>query len=77
MAPTLRNIAITGPYMHDGSVATLGEALDRYAGEDEESSPGLAGSWIPHDSGQSGGFDPRFWNRLDGSGVIAEGGVEE
>ncbi|MFN8644702.1 MAG: di-heme enzyme [Candidatus Binatia bacterium] len=29
-APTLRNIAITGPYMHDGSVATLPEVLDHY-----------------------------------------------
>jgi cytochrome c peroxidase len=27
----LRNIAITGPYMHDGSKATLGEVLDHYA----------------------------------------------
>jgi hypothetical protein len=30
-APTLRNIAVTGPYMHDGSVATLEEAIDHYA----------------------------------------------
>lgn len=30
-APTLRNIAVTAPYMHDGSVATLSEALDHYA----------------------------------------------
>lgn len=30
-APTLRNIALTAPYMHDGSVATLSEALDHYA----------------------------------------------
>lgn len=29
--PTLRNIAITAPYMHDGSIATLGEVLDHYA----------------------------------------------
>jgi cytochrome c peroxidase len=29
--PTLRNIALTAPYMHDGSVATLGEAIDHYA----------------------------------------------
>lgn len=28
--PTLRNIALTGPYMHDGSIATLQEVLDRY-----------------------------------------------
>jgi len=30
-APTLRNIAVTAPYMHDGSVATLEEAIDHYA----------------------------------------------
>ncbi len=29
--PTLRNIAVTGPYMHDGSIATLDEVLDHYA----------------------------------------------
>jgi cytochrome c peroxidase len=27
--PTLRNVAITAPYMHDGSVATLEEAVER------------------------------------------------
>lgn len=26
--PGLRNVALTAPYMHDGSVATLGEAVD-------------------------------------------------
>jgi cytochrome c peroxidase len=30
-APTLRNIAVTGPYMHDGSAATLDDVLDHYA----------------------------------------------
>jgi cytochrome c peroxidase len=30
-APTLRNIAVTAPYMHDGSIATLGGVLDHYA----------------------------------------------
>jgi cytochrome c peroxidase len=30
-APTLRNIAVTGPYMHDGSIATLDEVLDHYS----------------------------------------------
>jgi cytochrome c peroxidase len=29
--PTLRNIALTAPYMHDGSVATLSDAIDHYA----------------------------------------------
>ncbi len=30
-APTLRNIAVTAPYMHDGSIATLAEVIDHYA----------------------------------------------
>jgi len=30
-APTLRNIALTAPYMHDGSLATLEEVVDHYA----------------------------------------------
>ncbi len=28
--PTLRNVALTAPYMHDGSLATLDEVLDHY-----------------------------------------------
>ncbi|QQR87426.1 MAG: cytochrome-c peroxidase [Flavobacteriales bacterium] len=34
--PTLRNIAVTGPYMHDGRFATLQEVIDHYneGGED-------------------------------------------
>lgn len=30
-APTLRNISVTAPYMHDGSIATLDGVLDHYA----------------------------------------------
>jgi cytochrome c peroxidase len=29
--PTLRNVALTAPYMHDGSIATLAEVIDHYA----------------------------------------------
>jgi len=29
--PSLRNIAVTAPYMHDGSIETLEEVLDHYA----------------------------------------------
>lgn len=29
--PTLRNLLFTGPYMHDGSMATLSEIIDMYA----------------------------------------------
>jgi cytochrome c peroxidase len=30
-APTLRNVALTAPYMHDGSAATLDDVIDHYA----------------------------------------------
>jgi cytochrome c peroxidase len=30
-APTLRNVAVTAPYMHDGSIATLREVVAHYA----------------------------------------------
>ncbi len=30
-APSLRNVALTAPYMHDGSVGTLDEVLEHYA----------------------------------------------
>jgi cytochrome c peroxidase len=30
-APTLRNVSVTAPYMHDGSVATLSDVIDIYA----------------------------------------------
>ncbi len=29
-APSLRNVALTAPYMHDGSIATLAEVVDHY-----------------------------------------------
>jgi cytochrome c peroxidase len=29
-APSLRNIAVTAPYMHDGSIATLQEVIEHY-----------------------------------------------
>jgi cytochrome c peroxidase len=37
--PTLRNIAVTGPYMHDGSIATLDEVLDHYAAGGRTANP--------------------------------------
>jgi len=39
--PSLRNIAVTGPYMHDGSVSTLEEVIDIYdeGGRNIESGP--------------------------------------
>jgi cytochrome c peroxidase len=29
--PSLRNVAVTAPYMHDGSIATLEEVIRHYA----------------------------------------------
>jgi cytochrome c peroxidase len=29
--PTLRNVALTAPYMHDGSLARLQDVIDHYA----------------------------------------------
>jgi cytochrome c peroxidase len=47
--PTLRNIAVTAPYMHDGSVATLADVLDHYASGGHAISTGpLAG--VGHDN---------------------------
>jgi cytochrome c peroxidase len=34
--PTLRNIALTAPYMHDGSLRTLEEVIDHYAAGGED-----------------------------------------
>jgi cytochrome c peroxidase len=44
--PTLRNIAVTAPYMHDGSIATLEEVIDHYA------EGGRAGARNPLRSGE-------------------------
>jgi cytochrome c peroxidase len=38
--PTLRNVALTAPYMHDGSLKTLKDVVDFYAGGGN-SNPGL------------------------------------
>ncbi|MEX1132039.1 MAG: cytochrome-c peroxidase, partial [Flavobacteriales bacterium] len=29
--PSLRNVALTAPYMHDGTMATLDDVLDHFA----------------------------------------------
>jgi cytochrome c peroxidase len=58
-APTLRNIAVTAPYMHDGSIATLSQVLDHYAagGRTIESGPNAGiGSANPFKSNFVRGF---------------------
>ncbi len=61
-APTLRNIALTAPYMHDGSVATLEGVLAHYAagGRTITTGPNAgAGSTSPHRDPGIRGFVPR------------------
>ena len=38
-APSLRNVAVTAPYMHDGSIATLSDVIDHYAAGGRAPSP--------------------------------------
>ncbi len=58
--PSLRNVALTAPYMHDGSLATLEEVLDHYA---------LGGS--PNDSAQSALIRPTPLNPLERADLLA------
>lgn len=66
--PTLRNIAVTGPYMHDGSIPTLEGVLDHYAagGRTIESGPNAG---IGHDNPNKdqliGGFTLSAQDRAD------------
>ena len=51
-APTLRNIALTAPYMHDGSIATLEEVIEHY----KAGGRAIAEGNNPHKSGFIKGF---------------------
>lgn len=58
--PTLRNIAITGPYMHDGSFATLTDVIQFYmAGGHEITEGDYAGDgrYNPYKNGFVSGFN--------------------
>ena len=50
--PTLRNIALTAPYMHDGRLATLSAVLDHYS-DHVQNSPTLSHELV---SAQAGGL---------------------
>ena len=45
--PSLRNIAVTAPYMHDGSIATLQEVLNHYVAGSRAPNPRLSESIKP------------------------------
>jgi len=57
--PSLRNIEVTFPYMHDGTVATLSDAIDHYAAGGRTITSGVnagVGSANPYKSALIGGF---------------------
>jgi cytochrome c peroxidase len=58
--PSLRNVALTAPYMHDGSFDTLEEVLDHY----------MAGGW-PADPGQDPRIGPLPISRDDRDAILA------
>ncbi len=67
-APTLRNIALTAPYFHDGSAATLDDVIDHYAagGRTIESGPNAGvGSDNPFKSELVTGFTLSASERAD------------
>lgn len=58
-APTLRNVALTAPYMHDGSIATLEDVIEHYAagGRTISAGPYAGIGWTnPHKSPRVQGF---------------------
>jgi cytochrome c peroxidase len=66
--PSLRNAAAGAPYMHDGSIATLGEAIDHYAagGRTIASGPYAGdGSTSPYRDPQIHGFRITAQDRAD------------
>lgn len=59
-APSLRNVEVTGPYMHDGSIATLEEVLDHYAAGGRNITSG------PHaGDGRANPYKNDFINQID------------
>ena len=58
-APTLRNITLTAPYMHDGRFQTLEQVLDHYSDHVQMASPGLDNNLI------QGLNNPPFGTHMD------------
>ncbi len=64
-APTLRNIALTAPYMHDGSIATLDEVIDHYARGGREILP-------PDPNAGDGALNPNRSSLINGFIISAD-----
>ena len=65
-APSLRNVSVTAPYMHDGSIPTLEAVLDFYAagGRNITSGPNAG-------DGRANPFKSTIVNRITGIGGLA------
>lgn len=66
--PSLRNVAVTAPYFHDGSAATLEDVLDHYARAGREIIDGPHagdGARNPHKDGMIAGFTATSAERDD------------
>ena len=64
--PSLRNIARTAPYMHDGSIATLTDVVDHYASGGRNHGPtGEPGGRSPLQSAELSRFELRPGERED------------
>jgi len=66
--PGLRNVALTAPYMHDGSVGSLEEVLDHYAAGGRTTSAGPyagRGRDNPHKDPRIAGMELTAQNRAD------------
>ena len=66
--PTLRNIELTGPYMHDGSITTLEDVIEHYKAGGRTITSGEykgVGSNSPHKSSFVRGFDLSVQEKAD------------
>lgn len=68
-APTLRNVAVTAPYFHDGSAATLDDVIDHYAAAGRTIAAGMPNAGVgaanPYKSSFMIGFTLSAQERAD------------
>jgi hypothetical protein len=71
-APILRNVAVTAPYMHDGSVATLEEAIDHYAAGGRTIATGAYASvgFVVPGASEPNDLGPAWWNEAVGRAFV-------
>jgi cytochrome c peroxidase len=70
--PTLRNIALTAPYFHNGNAATLHKALQFYITRDINNNQGNNPFWVPAGPPNGNPYQPggSFFINADGSSAL-------